>query len=128
MTTKVTKKTSILFNQLWICKAIEDGNYNFLPSRQIPGMSIGEYIETRYKSVDSKEKDSSKITKKNSILFQREWIQKAYEEGISLPSRRISHNYSIGEILELKFFEREMLREQVERERYKVFQIKIGSE
>ena len=69
MTTKVTKKTSILFNQLWICKAIEDGNYNFLPSRQIPGMSIGEYIETRYKSVDSKEKDSSKITKKNSGLF-----------------------------------------------------------
>ena len=128
MTTKVTKKTSILFNQLWICKAIEDGNYNFLPSRQIPGMSIGEYIETRYKSVDSKEKDSSKITKKNSIIFQREWIQKAYEEGIPLPSRRISHNYSIGEILELKFFETEMLREQVERERYKVFQIKIGSE
>lgn len=128
MTEKVTKKTSILFNQLWICKAIEDGNYNFLPSRQIPRMSIGEFIEIRYKSVDTKEKNSPKITKKNSILYKREWIQKAYEEGIPLPRRIISHNYSIGEILELKFFEREMLREQEERERYKVFQIKIGSE
>lgn len=128
MTTKVTRKTSILFNQLWICKAIEDGNYNFLPSKIIPGMSIGEFIETRYESLDSDKKKSPKITKKNSIIFQREWIEKAYEEGIPLPSRRISHNYSIGEILELQFFEREMLREQAERERYKVFQIKIGSE
>ena len=128
MTTKVTKKTSNLFNQLWICKAIEDGNYNFLPSRIIPGMTIGEFIETRYELLDSNNKPSPKITKKNSLIFQREWIEKAYEEGIPLPSRRISYNYSIGEILELKFFEREMLREHEERERYKVFQIKIGSE
>ena len=91
-------------------------------------MTIGEFIETRYELLDSNNKPSPKITKKNSLIFQREWIEKAYEEGIPLPSRRISYNYSIGEILELKFFEREMLREHEERERYKVFQIKIGSE
>ena len=63
---KVTKKTSILFNQLWICKAIEDGNYNFLPSRIIPGMTIGEFIETRYELLDSNNKKTTFYQRKTN--------------------------------------------------------------
>lgn len=43
-------QTSIEFNQSWINKAIENGDYQFLPSKKIPGLSIGEYIEARYEA------------------------------------------------------------------------------
>ena len=45
---KTVKTAEMEFNQDWTNKAIKDGNYQFLPSRKIPGMSIGEYIEIRY--------------------------------------------------------------------------------
>ena len=48
---KEKKQTSIEFNQSsWINKAIENGDYQFLPSRKIPGLSIGEYVEVRYEA------------------------------------------------------------------------------
>ena len=128
MQSTITKKSSILFNQLWICKAIEDGNYNFLPSRNMPNLSIGELIEARYESKPYAEQKSPKITKKNSILFEREWVSKAIEEGMPLPRRSQSIGFSLGEIIELRFFEREICQEQAELERNKVFEIKMGSE
>lgn len=50
MKIKTEKHSTINFNQYWINKAITEGNYQFLPSQKIPGLSIGEYIETRYKA------------------------------------------------------------------------------
>ena len=45
---KITKKNSILYNQLWINKAIEEGNMDFIPVHKLPGKSIGECIEIKY--------------------------------------------------------------------------------
>ena len=41
MCEKITKKNSILFNQLWINKAIEDGNSFVLISKKEDDKSIG---------------------------------------------------------------------------------------
>ncbi len=128
MSNKVTKPTSIIFNQLWIVKAIEDGNSSFLPSRKTPGISIGEFIEAKYGITPSAEQETPKITKKNSLLFKREIIARAMELGISIPTHRISHKYSLAELLELKIWEYEQLSGMKEREKNKVFQIKMGSE
>lgn len=113
--TKITKKNSILYNQLWINKAIEDGLYNLIPIHKNKGKSIGEYIEERYNNII--ENDSIKITKKNSKLFESEWIAKYKEENLSLPSRTIQRqtSYSYGEILELKYFERQLLNNKTKR-------------
>ena len=103
---KLTKGNSILYNQLWINKAIEEGNIIFLPTRRPLNISIGEYIEKAYET--KPEKEFNKITKRNSLLFEREWREKAREEGIPIPNRRVSTIYSLGEILELKYFERKI--------------------
>ena len=107
--TKLTKKNSILYNQLWINKAIEDGLYNLIPVEKDKEKSIGEYIEEKYNHII--ENNSIKITKKISLLYELEWIAKYQEENLLLPSRSIHHhtNYSYGEILELKYFERELI-------------------
>ena len=44
---KITKKNSILYNQLWINKAIEEGHMDFLPIHLLPNKSIGEEIELK---------------------------------------------------------------------------------
>jgi len=44
-----------------------------------------------------------KITKKNSILFREEWIAKYIEEGLKLPTRRLSYKYSLEEQLEILY-------------------------
>ena len=125
MNEKITKKTSIIFNQLWIVKAIEDGNYCFLISKKVPGMSIGEVIETKYEEFDAEQK-TPKITKRNSLLFQNEWISKYKEENRSIPRRKRIGEYSLGEILELNYFDKTPLYNLDEKN--KIFQIKMGSE
>ena len=49
-----------------------------------------------------------KITKKNSILYSMEWLKNYQEEGLKMP-KYIPNKYSIGEVLALKYFERELL-------------------
>ena len=114
MSEKITKKNSILFNQLWINKAIEDGNSFVLISKKEDDKSIGEIIEERYIEEDLEPK-SKKVTEHDSILFQREWIEKYREEGLPIPNRRVALKYSLGQILALKYFELEM-REQFKRD------------
>lgn len=128
---KLTKKNSIIYNQLWITKAIEEGHIDFLPVHKLPGKSIGEHIEmrynqlynnefTKYRNYDSLDdyyrllSESPKVTKKESLLFTREWIRKFEEEGRYVPNRRLCQNYSLGEILELKYYEMIVLKEDVE--------------
>lgn len=120
---KITKKNSILYNQLWINKAIEEGHMDFLPIHLLPNKSIGEEIELKYHQLYNEEfdryyrngwlndyehliSDTPKVTKRNSLLFTREWLIKSKEEGISIPNRKTFLTYSIGEILELKYFEK----------------------
>lgn len=62
-------KGTIEFNQKWINKAIEDGNYHFLPSQKIPGLSIGEFIELRYAADKIKrENDYKRFIKTKAYL------------------------------------------------------------
>lgn len=123
MSEKITKKNSILFNQLWINKAIEDGNSFVLISKKEDDKSIGEIIEERYKEEDLEPK-SKKVTEHDSILFQREWIEKYREEGLPIPNRRVALKYSLGQILALKYFEIEMRKKFKEREKEKVLELK----
>ncbi len=123
MNEKITKKNSILFNQLWINKAIEDGNSFVLISKKKDDRSIGEIIEARYLEEDLEPK-SKKVTEHDSILFQREWIEKYREEGLPIPNRRVALKYSLGQILALKYFEIEMREIFKEREKEKVLELK----
>ena len=123
MNEKITKKNSILFNQLWINKAIEDGNSFVLISKKKDDRSIVEIIEARYLEEDLEPK-SKKVTEHDSILFQREWIEKYREEGLPIPNRRVALKYSLGQILALKYFEIEMREIFKEREKEKVLELK----
>ena len=123
MCEKITKKNSILFNQLWINKAIEDGNSFVLISKKEDDKSIGEIIEERYIEEDLEPK-SKKVTEHDSILFQREWIEKYREEGLPIPNRRVALKYSLGQILALKYSEIEMIKMFKEREKEKVLELK----
>ena len=120
---KLTKKNSILFNQLWINKAIEDGNYHFLINKKISNLSIGEIIEYNYEINDRNQK-TPKITKRESLLFESEWIRKYKEEGLNIPNRRFFNKYSLGEILELKHIENELIKRLKEREKEKILELK----
>ena len=123
MNEKITKKNSILFNQLWINKAIEDGNSFVLISKKEDDRSIGEIIEERYLE-EALEPKSKKVTEHDSILFQREWIEKYREEGLPIPNRRVALKYRLGQILALKYFEIEMRKKFKEREKEKVLELK----
>ncbi|HIR49154.1 MAG TPA: hypothetical protein IAB35_04160 [Candidatus Faecimonas gallistercoris] len=111
MNKKLTKKNSILFNQLWINKAIEDGNSYILVSRKTTNDSIGEIIEKRYLN-EHLEPTSKKVTKHDSILYTREWIQKYIEEGLQLPTRKVANKYSVGEVLALLYKKKEYAKRQ----------------
>ena len=128
---KITKKNSIIYNQLWINKAIEEGHINFLPIVKFPNKSIGEHIEIKYNQLYNEEfiknyhnntldyynhliNNSPKVTKKESLLFTREWILKYKEEGLKIPNRKITNNYSIGEVLELLYYQKEVITPAVE--------------
>ena len=89
--TKITKKNSILYNQLWINKAIEEGNLDYIPIgiHKYLYQSIGEYIEEQYQNRNATEEETSnqemkKITKNNSILFTLEWMQQYKEKGLKI--------------------------------------------
>ena len=108
---KITKKNSIFYNQLWINKAIEEGNINLIPVGEHNKLekSIGEYIELMYIKIKEEPK---KVTKHNSILYSIEWIKKYKEEGLKMP-KYIPNKYSIGEVLSLKYLERELLNNKL---------------
>ena len=103
MEEKVTKEKSIIYNQGWILNLIENGHLDLIPYIK-PDMPIGMYIEKMYATLPP---DTPKITKKTSILFNREWIIKAKKEGVKIP--RPSKKYSIGEKLELLYCAKELL-------------------
>ena len=107
---KITKKNSILYNQLWINKAIEEGHMDFLPIFKSNSISIGEYIEMKYEQYGKNitPLKTTKITKHNSLLFEIEWIRKATEDNIRIP--KSTSKYKKGEILELLYFERELMK------------------
>lgn len=73
MGNKITKKNSIYFNQFWINKAIEDGNSHLLIYKKDPNKTIGEVIESAYLE-ENLESKTPKVTRNNSLLFQREWL------------------------------------------------------
>ena len=93
----------------------------FLPFKKQNNMSIGEIIEYNYDLIG--EQEQTKITKSNSILFTREWIKKYQEEEIKIPNRRLGINHSLGEQLELLYFEREKLKEYREKEKSKALEL-----
>ena len=107
---KITKKNSILYNQLWINKAIEEGHMDFLPIFKSNSLSIGEYIEMKYEQYEKNIQPlkTTKIAKHNSLLFEIEWIRKATEDNIRIP--KSTSKYKKGEILELLYFERELMK------------------
>ena len=104
----INKTNSILFNQEWINKVIEEGRMDLLPSkRPEDGTSIGEYLENIY----HKEKESrrNKVTKNSSLIYDKEWAAKFREENIHVPKNE-SKRYSLGEYLEAKYFRLQMVK------------------
>ena len=118
---KLTKKNSIIFNQLWINKILEDGLYHLLPyQKPNNNLSIGEYLENKY---NDNYDETQKVTKHNSLLFEREWYLKFKEEGLHIPKKNPYSKYSQGEILSLKYFEIELIREYKESEKNKCLKL-----
>ena len=123
MSEKITKKNSIIFNQLWINKAIEDGNSFVLISKKKDNRSIGEIIEVRYLEEDLEPK-SKKVTEHDSILFQREWIEKYRQEHLPIPNRRLSSKHSLGQTLSFLYSQKEFRENFKEREKAKILKLK----
>ena len=123
MNEKITKKNSILFNQLWINKAIEDGNSFVLIYNKSDDRSIGEIIEERYLEEDLEPK-SKKVTEHNSILFQKEWMSKFREENLAIPNRRLSTKHSLGQTLSFIYSQKQFREKFKERQKEKVLELK----
>ena len=105
----INKKNSILFNQEWLSKIIEEGRLDLLPSKKPEdGLSIGEYLELEYQKAE--EHPRIKVTAANSILYDREWASKFSEEKIKVVKYR-SEQYSLGEYLARKYFRIQRRRE-----------------
>ena len=105
---KITKKNSIIFNQMWINKIIEERHMELLPHRieRELEFSIGEIIEIRYLSRYGDINDNPiKISKSNSILLEQEWKEKFREERISLPIVTQTSKVSLSELMEQKYSE-----------------------
>ena len=111
---------SIEYNQYWIDKAITEGNKKFIPVKKFPNKSIGEHIEIKYKQLHNEEfnkhyhnntldyynhiaNPNPKVTKKESLLFTREWFYKYIEEGLEIPNRPLFIDCSLGEFLEVSY-------------------------
>ena len=123
MNEKITKKNSILFNQLWINKAIEDGNSFVLICNKSDDRSIGEIIEERYVEEDLEPK-SKKVTEHDSILFQKEWMSKFREENLAIPNRRLSTKHSLGQTLSFIYSQKQFREKIKERQKEKVLELK----
>ena len=98
---KINKNNSVLNDEYWIETAINDGRLDLLPVyKPVANLSVGEFIELGYVLQDNK-----KVTKKNSILFEKLWVEKYYEAKLPIPRERLE-GYSLGEQLELEYDER----------------------
>ena len=108
---KITKKNSIIYNQLWINKIIEERHMELLPSHKISNLSIGEYIEALYITKFNDNNDNPiKISKSNSILLKREWQEKFREEKLSIPTVSMNSKLSLVELMEIKYKEIEVMK------------------
>ena len=108
--TKVTKKNSIIFNQMWVNKIIEERHMELLPSKRITNLSIGEYLETVYLSKYSDGNDNPiKISKSNSLLLEQEWRAKFSEERMSIPALPPTSKLCLVELMEQKYNEKEAM-------------------
>ena len=123
MDKNISKNDSIMYNQLWINKAIEDGNSFVLISKKKDNRSIGEIIEVRYLEEDLEPK-SKKVTEHDSILFQREWIEKYRQEHLPIPNRRLSSKHSLGQTLSFLYSQKEFRENFKEREKAKILKLK----
>lgn len=120
---KVKEENFELYNQLMIEKAITDGLWEYIPIKNFSHKLIGECIEIKYNQLYNEEFDryyrnkwlnaynhltepTPKITKKNSLLYTREWILAAKELGIPIPNRKVCNrnSYSLGELIELSYY------------------------
>ena len=110
---KLNKKTSIIYNQMWINKVIEEGHMDLLPSHMISNLTIGEYIEAAYLGrYDEKVVERIKITKSDSILFEQEYKELFKEKRISLPTIPANTKYSLVELMEQKYNELEEIEKR----------------
>ena len=108
--TKVTKKNSIIFNQMWVNKIIEERHMELLPSKRITNLSIGEYLEAVYLSKYSDGNDNPiKISKSNSLLLEQEWRAKFSEERMSIPALPPTSKLCLVELMEQKYNEKEAM-------------------
>lgn len=123
MDKNISKNDSIMYNQLWINKALEDGNSFVLISKKKDNRSIGEIIEVRYLEEDLEPK-SKKVTEHDSILFQREWIEKYRQEHLPIPNRRLSSKHSLGQTLSFLYSQKEFRENFKEREKAKILKLK----
>ena len=123
MNKNISKNDSIMYNQLWINKALEDGNSFVLISKKKDNRSIGEIIEVRYLEEDLEPK-SKKVTEHDSILFQREWIEKYRQEHLPIPNRRLSSKHSLGQTLSFLYSQKEFRENFKEREKAKILKLK----
>ena len=123
MDKNISKNDSIMYNQLWINKALEDGNSFVLISKKKDNRSIGEIIEVRYLEEDLEPK-SKKVTEHDSILFQREWIEKYRQEHLPIPNRRLSSKHSLGQTLSFIYSQKQFREKFKERQKEKVLELK----
>ena len=123
MDKNISKNNSIVYNQYWINKALEDGNSFVLISKKEDDRSIGEIIEERYLEEDLEPK-SKKVTEHDSILFQREWIEKFRQEHLTIPNRRLSSKHSLGQTLSFLYSEKEFRESFLEKEKAKILKLK----
>ena len=123
MDKNISKNDSIMYNQLWINKALEDGNSFVLISKKKDNRSIGEIIEVRYLEEDLEPK-SKKVTEHDSILFQKEWIEKYRQEHLPIPNRRLSSKHSLGQTLSFLYSQKEFRENFKEREKAKILKLK----
>ena len=113
---KITKKNSIIYNQMWINKIIEERHMQLLPFHKISNLSIGEYLEEIYLAKYSDTNDNPiKISKNNSILLEQEWKEKFKEEKLAIPSLSPNSKYSLVERMEIKYNEIQELKETKEK-------------
>lgn len=128
---KLTKKNSILYNQLWINKAIEEGYLEFIPVHKIPNKSIGEHIEIKYNQLYNEEFDKNyhngtleeyqhtlpnfKVTKYNSRLLEEAIIEDYIKSGISpIRAMQMYREKLVNESLEEYQFPKEKIEDKIE--------------
>ena len=64
------------------------------------------------------------MTEHDSILFQREWIEKYRQEHLPIPNRRLSSKHSLGQTLSFLYSQKEFRENFKEREKAKILKLK----